>query len=119
MKTADFKLLGIAGIVFGLCNIIPVFADARWYAIFSFLLLGIPEIVMGIFTIGSSKPKMLRAQSWENGIAGLAIFSLALSSFYASPSLAAFNFIAVVGLVVSGVYGLIVCNKKFELPLVP
>ncbi|HZL82566.1 MAG TPA: hypothetical protein VFB98_03640 [Candidatus Deferrimicrobium sp.] len=115
------RLLGIAGVVFGLCNIIPAFAEGRWYALLCFLVLGIPELVFGILmtAINSQKPTLVRAQSWVDELAGIAILVLALSPFYVSQMLKAFNFIAAIGLIITGLYGFYTSSRKLGLSILP
>ncbi|MCR1900169.1 hypothetical protein NSA47_14475 [Irregularibacter muris] len=119
MKVKESMIVGIAGIIFGICNIIPAFGETKWTLLAYFIVLGVPEIITGIGAFKIKEAKQLRSVSWVNAIVGLAILALNISEYYHSATMAGLNYIAAAGLIISGIYGIYKCKTKYNLELVP
>jgi hypothetical protein len=119
MEKKYYIIIGTAGVVFGLCNIVPVFLETRWYCALCFVILGVPETIAGMIAIGLKKPQFLRTQSWGSIIGGCSILFLSLSDFYRAQALAGLNFIAAAGLTVAGIWGLYISTTKAGLSIIP
>jgi hypothetical protein len=119
MENKYYTIIGTAGVVFGLCNIVPVFLEIRWYCVLCFVILGLPEAIAGIIAIGLKKPQFLRTQSWVSIIGGCSILFLSLSDFYRAQALAGCNFIAAAGLTAAGIWGLCISAAKAGLSIIP
>ena len=112
--------LALLSIVFGVCNLIPIASESRWYCVLCFAVLGLPGILWALPTLRKTSPQALRALSWVNFLSGCSILFLALSDFYAADGgMIAFNFIAASGFVLCGIWGLYTSTQKLGLPLVP
>ncbi|MEA4893093.1 MAG: hypothetical protein VB085_11115 [Peptococcaceae bacterium] len=120
MKTIYNRNLALCSIVLGACNLIPIAVENRWYCILCFAVLGLPGILCAIPTLRATSAKALRTLAWVDFLSGSSILFLALSDFYAAVGgISAFNFIAAGGLILCGIWGLVVSTKKLGLSLVP
>ena len=119
MKVKENRFVGICGIVFGICNMVPCISEQKWTLIVYFILLGLPEVIVGFIGQKDINPKGLRSMSWLNAIFGMVILSLSVSPYYHSITMSYMNYIAAIGLIISGLYGVFTTSKKYGLELIP
>lgn len=119
MKVKENHFIGISGIVFGICNMVPCINEQKWTLIIYFITLGLPEVIVGVIGQKDINPKSLRSMSWLSTILGMVILSLNVSPYYHSTTMSYMNYIAAFGLIISGLYGVFTCSKKYGLELIP
>lgn len=114
-------LAAVAGIVGGLINLVPLFADSHWYKAFAWLLHGLAPAFYGFYILAGKKEKSINGivQGWLNVIMGTSIMVLASSTYYHALSLGVFNWLSGAVLVVSGVYVLSVMVTQYKQSIIP